>query len=369
MTATTADPATTPTPSPDDPPIFAMTPTAVEDDAVLIWSGEHHAYWRPKGGGYTTDVLAAGAYPRGDADKTVAHCGPEKKIKLVSARGALMDRLNDYRQGSLYRACAEMYSSLAEETAQRAAILEALQVGDFAQAYLASLGADDAGGWSAAINTPMGAGIAEFLAHVLRTPDHPNMIVISAQHRDLGTLHLSVRKDGDENTPEAKLLALRQALRAFPHFENATTHATPEAVAAVAKDYVDMVMNWAPQRGPEQVIQFADQNGDLRDLIWVDGEDDAHSGYAITDDATWEVRDAETPADALDPAALTHLQSCATLAAGYLYGLSAVPGLALQRGEIREQAEALHRAAMTPAQDVCLTPAHDADSTEVRADG
>ena len=37
------------------------------DDAYLIWSNEHRAWWRPKGDGYTRDLKAAGIYSRAEA--------------------------------------------------------------------------------------------------------------------------------------------------------------------------------------------------------------------------------------------------------------------------------------------------------------
>lgn len=50
---------------------------------VVIWSGEHGAYWRPNRAGYTTDSADAGRYHRDDAIRIISGCGPEKKIQLV----------------------------------------------------------------------------------------------------------------------------------------------------------------------------------------------------------------------------------------------------------------------------------------------
>ncbi len=49
---------------------------------VLIWSGEHHAYWRPNSAGYTTDGLGAGIYSRKEAESIARSCDPDKKIVL-----------------------------------------------------------------------------------------------------------------------------------------------------------------------------------------------------------------------------------------------------------------------------------------------
>jgi len=57
---------------------------AQESDKVeyLIWSGEHNAYWRPDGAGYSTRIRDAGRYTLEDAKKRTNHCGPEKKIEI-----------------------------------------------------------------------------------------------------------------------------------------------------------------------------------------------------------------------------------------------------------------------------------------------
>lgn len=55
-------------------------------DPVLIWSGEHRAYWGPKRSGYY-DRRGAGWYDRSEAQDLTSHCGPEKKIELHPARG------------------------------------------------------------------------------------------------------------------------------------------------------------------------------------------------------------------------------------------------------------------------------------------
>jgi hypothetical protein len=48
---------------------------------VLIWSGEHLAWWRPNAAGYTTVRENAGVYLFEDAYDRTRHCGPEKKIE------------------------------------------------------------------------------------------------------------------------------------------------------------------------------------------------------------------------------------------------------------------------------------------------
>ncbi len=47
---------------------------------VLIWSDEHHAWWRPDYCGYTVHVAAAGIYSFADAWTATKHCGTEKRI-------------------------------------------------------------------------------------------------------------------------------------------------------------------------------------------------------------------------------------------------------------------------------------------------
>jgi len=79
---------------------------------VWIWTGEHNAWWRPEGSGYTTDIRQAGVYQAQDAFDRVKHCGPEKKIKLVAVPS---HTAADYYQkieaeNTKYRKALEFYS-------------------------------------------------------------------------------------------------------------------------------------------------------------------------------------------------------------------------------------------------------------------
>lgn len=56
------------------------------DPAVRIWSGEHRAWWRPSGAGYTTELAAAGVYGLRQAYEATRHCGPEKRIRYHVVR-------------------------------------------------------------------------------------------------------------------------------------------------------------------------------------------------------------------------------------------------------------------------------------------
>lgn len=49
---------------------------------VVIWSGEHGAYWRPGATGYTTIVTEAGRWTLAQAYFKTKHCGPEKAISF-----------------------------------------------------------------------------------------------------------------------------------------------------------------------------------------------------------------------------------------------------------------------------------------------
>lgn len=49
---------------------------------VLIWSGEHSAWWRTYCSGYTPDSGKAGVYKFEDAFKYTAHYMPHKKIRF-----------------------------------------------------------------------------------------------------------------------------------------------------------------------------------------------------------------------------------------------------------------------------------------------
>lgn len=52
---------------------------------VVIWSGQHRAWWRPNRLGYTTHIEAAGRYTFADACAATRHCGPEKRIRIEPA--------------------------------------------------------------------------------------------------------------------------------------------------------------------------------------------------------------------------------------------------------------------------------------------
>lgn len=64
-----------------------------EHEPTLIWSGEHQAWWRAPANGYTSDIFAAGVYPRSEARARTSHCGPEKRIRLQPADKMLREHL------------------------------------------------------------------------------------------------------------------------------------------------------------------------------------------------------------------------------------------------------------------------------------
>lgn len=51
-------------------------------EPVLIWSGEHSAYWRAGSSGYTIRLTAAGIYTRAQAEQIAAGCDPSKQITI-----------------------------------------------------------------------------------------------------------------------------------------------------------------------------------------------------------------------------------------------------------------------------------------------
>ena len=60
---------------------------------VRIYSGEHRAFWRANGAGYTLHPIDAGVYPFADAYDATKHCGPEKEIEFHDVTKA--DRLRE----------------------------------------------------------------------------------------------------------------------------------------------------------------------------------------------------------------------------------------------------------------------------------
>jgi len=62
-----------------------LTPAFLDrhkNERVLIWSGEHGAYWRANAQGYSVHPKSAGIYTLGEAYGAAGHCGPEKKIEF-----------------------------------------------------------------------------------------------------------------------------------------------------------------------------------------------------------------------------------------------------------------------------------------------
>lgn len=51
---------------------------------VMIWSGEHHAWWRPDGKGYTDLQREAWSVDFPTAYEETKHCGPEKKVSYFA---------------------------------------------------------------------------------------------------------------------------------------------------------------------------------------------------------------------------------------------------------------------------------------------
>lgn len=63
--------------------VTAAVAAVFGDNACLIWSGEHNAWWRHNCEGYTVDRRAAGRYTIATAYGATSHCGPEKGIAFV----------------------------------------------------------------------------------------------------------------------------------------------------------------------------------------------------------------------------------------------------------------------------------------------
>lgn len=56
-----------------------------DDDAYLIWSNEHHGWWRNAGRGYATGLRGAGRYSRADALSICASAlYTARRIEMIS---------------------------------------------------------------------------------------------------------------------------------------------------------------------------------------------------------------------------------------------------------------------------------------------
>jgi len=79
---------------------------------------------------------------------------------------------------------------------------------------------------------------------------------------------------------------IEQALRdAFPHFQD-DSPITPERIREIGKEYSEMVMGWQPCVNE---IDFTDQNGDTRKIVYDSGDHEAgiYAGWTIPEDADW----------------------------------------------------------------------------------
>lgn len=60
-----------------------------KDQVVHIFSGHHHAFWRPDCKGYTDNWQEAGIYTLHQAYMETRHCGPEKEINYITVRNGV----------------------------------------------------------------------------------------------------------------------------------------------------------------------------------------------------------------------------------------------------------------------------------------
>src|ERR1700733_2994021 len=67
---------------------------------VLIWSGEHRAWWGPHRSGYFTDKQSAGRYSLQEAILATRHDGPERQIRIEDASELIDNRMKDCGNGS-----------------------------------------------------------------------------------------------------------------------------------------------------------------------------------------------------------------------------------------------------------------------------
>jgi hypothetical protein len=67
-------------------------------ELFFIYSGEHGAFWRPRGAGYTHTRLEAGRYTRTEAERISRGCGTEKRIELVPVPPADLDDIDTLRR-------------------------------------------------------------------------------------------------------------------------------------------------------------------------------------------------------------------------------------------------------------------------------
>ncbi len=86
-------------------------------DPVRIYSGEHGAYWRKDGHGYSSDIRDAWVLSRKEAERRTSHCGPEKLIQLEPVSVSPM--LEELRQAIELRQGINMPIPITAEFAEQ----------------------------------------------------------------------------------------------------------------------------------------------------------------------------------------------------------------------------------------------------------
>lgn len=103
-------------------------------DLVRIFSGQHGAYWRPDGGGYTNDLSEAWVTSREEAVKRTRHCGREKRIELWSVAGTEAERVKSDQENTRQQEeiCRKMLEDNTRLKAELYELREAISPGRMA---------------------------------------------------------------------------------------------------------------------------------------------------------------------------------------------------------------------------------------------
>lgn len=111
-----------------------MTETKAPSDFALLYSGEHHAWWRPDRAGYTTDIRAAGVYALAEARDIANSSGPDKKVEAQQI-SSIESLLGPCKSGTVGAFVAE---SLSTVTAALKVSDEALEAVEWGSTYTIS---------------------------------------------------------------------------------------------------------------------------------------------------------------------------------------------------------------------------------------
>ncbi len=105
-------------------------------DMFVIWSREHHAYWRPGSAGYCAELFGAGLYTQAEAVEICSNA--EKQNVMSDARGAFDQLMQAISREALLSVAFQHFRQAAEQ-ARLAAYAECAGIADKSEDHIAKV--------------------------------------------------------------------------------------------------------------------------------------------------------------------------------------------------------------------------------------